>query len=69
MNKRKIPPPPFMQGGKIIADGIVRNEQGYPLDENGDIDLVAVKKATLRYTALSQNNKQSNFTPPKKKRK
>ena len=67
--KRKIPPPPFMQGGKFIADSIVRDTNGYPLDQVGKIDLEATKRETLRYQAAAMNKlKKSNITPPKKRR-
>lgn len=68
--KRKIATPPFMQGGKMISDSIIRNQQGYPLDEAGNIDLAQVKKETLAYQRAVQNKfKQTNYTPPKKKRR
>lgn len=67
--KRKIPPPPFMQGGKVIADGIVRDNNGYPLDQDGKIDLEATKRETLKYESNALNRiKKTNYTPPKKRR-
>lgn len=69
ITKRKIPPPPFMQGGKVIADGIQRDNNGYPLDQDGKIDLDATKRETLKYQAVALNKlKKSNYTPPKKRR-
>lgn len=68
--KRKIAPAPFMQGGKVVAGDITRDNNGYPLDQDGSIDLEAVKRATLSYQRAVLNTlKQSNYTPPKKRRK
>lgn len=67
--KRKIPPPPFMQGGKVIADSVIRDDNGYPLDQNGKIDLDATKREVLKYQGNALNTvKKSNYTPPKKRR-
>lgn len=67
---RKITKPPFMQGGKFVDDGILRNQQGYPLDQDGKIDLEAVKFEALSYERAALNKfKQSNYTQPKKRRK
>lgn len=59
-----------MQGGKVVADGIQRDSNGYPLDQTGQIDLAATKRETLKYQANALNKlKKTNATPPKKQRK
>lgn len=59
-----------MQGGTVIADGIQRDNNGYPLDQDGKIDFEATKRETLKYQANALNKaKKSNYTPPKKRRK
>lgn len=74
-NKRtiKIPPPPFMQGGKVVEDGITRNAVGYPLDADGNVDVEATKRECMRYfTRISGakfSYKKTNEQPAKKKRK
>lgn len=70
----KIPPPPFMQGGVLREDGITRNEQGYPLDSSGNIDIEATKMEAMKHQwrlerAMMNTAKGSKFTPPKKRRK
>jgi hypothetical protein len=70
----KIPPPPFMQGGAVVAGDItVRNPAGYPIDADGKIDIEAMKRESQAYYskahAVKFSNKKSNYTPPKKKRK
>lgn len=68
--KRIVRKPAFMQGGTVIADNIIRDDNGYPLDQNGKIDLHRVKVESLRYHKAALNTmKKSNYTPPKKTRK
>ncbi len=70
----KIPPPPFMQGGKVVpGDLVVRDPAGYPLDSDGNIDLQATKLETMKHlhkvVMAKKSGKASNFTPPKKRKK
>lgn len=66
--KRFFEKPPFLKGGNFIADGVVRDANGYPLDDNGSIDLDAAKKEMLKYQKNALNKGGTNRTPPKKKR-
>lgn len=67
-NMRKIPPTPFMQGGKVVADNIQRDNNGYPLDQDGKIDLASTAREVTTYETKLLSKKQTNKTPPKKKR-
>lgn len=62
-----------MQGGKLVADGITRNDAGYPLDSDGQPDLIAAQKEAISYltrvTSAQATNRGTNQQPPKKKRK
>lgn len=63
-----------MQGGKVVVgDLTVRNTAGYPIKEDGSMDIEAMKRETQQYIHTvsyhKRSDKASNIIPPKKKRK
>lgn len=69
--RKNVRKPPFIAGGRVAptTDTTVRNNEGYPLDKNGDIDLIAVAREVRVYESNVLSKKKSNITPPKKKKR
>lgn len=67
--RKRIPKPPFLVGGKLDPnDKTVRNSAGYPLDDNGEVDLLKAAGEVDLYQGNVLSKKKTNSTSPKKKR-